>query len=315
MRPAVAGGWRTVVAQGAGRRTSPTACTRTRTAASPAARCRSAGTSQRRSTAPSRCPSGSWSHVAATYDGAAAAPLRQRRRRSAQLAVAGSIATLDRPLQHRRQRRLGRVVQRHDRRGSRLQPRAQRRARSRTTWSAASRRTRSRRRSPRGRRRPAPRASTPAPRPTVTFNELMDAGIDHRLELPAEGRGQRRRPGDRRRTTPRRSTATLTPQNALTYGATYTVTVKGGAGGVTRPRRQPARGRLDAGRSRSRRRRRRSSSSARPANAFGVVPRRDPAQRGPERVHDDRRRVRLARTARAVRRRRPRRHAAERRPR
>ena len=29
------------------------------------------------------------------------------------------------------------------------------------------------------------------------------------------------------------STATLTPQTALTYGATYTVTVKGGAGGVT----------------------------------------------------------------------------------
>ena len=28
-------------------------------------------------------------------------------------------------------------------------------------------------------------------------------------------------------------TATLTPQSALTYGASYTVTVKGGAGGVT----------------------------------------------------------------------------------
>ena len=32
---------------------------------------------------------------------------------------------------------------------------------------------------------------------------------------------------------PATSVATLTPQNALQYGATYTVTVKGGAGGVT----------------------------------------------------------------------------------
>ena len=106
-------------------------------------------------------PVGSWSHVAVTYDGSDAAPLRQRRQVS-QLRRRRRAGDVGLGAAHRRQRRLGRVVQRHDRRGSGLQPRARSRARSRTTWSGASPPTRSRRRSSRGRRRPAPRGSTPA---------------------------------------------------------------------------------------------------------------------------------------------------------
>ena len=39
--------------------------------------------------------SNTWTHLAATYDGTMLAPLRQRRRRSAQVAVAGAITDLD----------------------------------------------------------------------------------------------------------------------------------------------------------------------------------------------------------------------------
>ena len=49
--------------------------------------------------------------------------------------------------------------------------------------------------------------------------------------VPAQERRERRRPRHRRYDAATR-TATLTPQTALAYGATYTATVKGGAGGV-----------------------------------------------------------------------------------
>ena len=166
----------------------------------------------------------------------------------------------------RRQRRLGRVVQRHDRRGAGLQPRAHRRRDPERHGRAASRPTRSRRRSSRGRRRRAPRGSTPARRRrrastsrwargsiTASTFELKDAAnaivpatvtYDARHEhgdADAAERAHLRRDLHRHRQGRRRRRQ--------------------------RPRRQPARGRLRRGRSRSRRRRRRSSSSARPATA------------------------------------------------
>ena len=67
-------------------------------------------------------------------------------RRSPSMAATGSIAASTGAAADRRQRDLGRVLQRPDRRGPRLQPRADRAPRSRPTWTAASRRTRRRRR-------------------------------------------------------------------------------------------------------------------------------------------------------------------------
>ena len=107
-------------------------------------------------------------------------------------------------------------------------------------------------------------------------------------------------------------TATLTPQSALQYGATYTATVKGGAGrrhGRRRQRRSPPTSSWSF------------TTEASPpqmlvvdvdGEAVRLLPRRDPPQRGPERVHDDRRRLPLAGAAERVRRRRARRDAAER---
>ena len=68
----------------------------------------------------------------------------------------------------------------------------------------------------------------------------MTAELDHVLDASAQGRGATPSPRPSP-TTRRRATATLTPQAALTYGATYTVTVKGGARRRDRPRREPAR--------------------------------------------------------------------------
>ena len=73
-----------------------------------------------------RSPTDAWTHLAATYDGTTRAPLRQRHAGLAALAIAGSIAHVDGAAADRRQLDLGRVVQRPDRRGARLQPRAQR---------------------------------------------------------------------------------------------------------------------------------------------------------------------------------------------
>ncbi len=61
----------------------------------------------------------------------------------------------------------------------------------------------------------------------------MNAGIDHDLDVPAQGSGERGRARDGVVRLDADDHATLTPQTALQYGATYTVTVKGGAGGVT----------------------------------------------------------------------------------
>ena len=104
--------------------------------------------------------------------------------------------------------------------------------------------------------------------------------------------------------------ATLAPQTALQYGMTYTATVKGGSGGVA----DFAGNTLVSDVSWS------FTTEASPpeilvvhstgANRFGVVSRRDPAQRGRERLHHDRRGADLTDPARELRRRRARRDAA-----
>ena len=269
MRPTVAGGWRTVVAQGADRRTSPTASTRTRTAAVPGAEVVDRRHARGRSTARAALPVGTLEPPRGDLRRRRCCASSSTAPRSRSSPSTGSIATSTVAAAHRRQRRLGRVVQRPDRRGARLQPRAQRRrdperhgpehharhGRADDHGADAGARLGGHQ------RRHA--------RPTVALQRA-----DERRQrspsstLPAEGR--RRTPSSRRPspTTPATSTATLTPQSALTYGATYTVTVKGGAGGVTDLAGNPLAA-DSTGRSRPRPRRRRSSSSARPANPFG----------------------------------------------
>ena len=67
-----------------------------------------------------------WTHVAVSYDGATLTALRQRRA-GGRSGGDRSDRGLDRRAAHRRQRGLGRVLQRTDRRGPHLQPRAVRR--------------------------------------------------------------------------------------------------------------------------------------------------------------------------------------------
>ena len=71
-------------------------------------------------------PTGTWTHLAATYDGTTQR-LYVNGGQVAQLTVLGIDLHLRLAAQDRRQRDLGRVLQRAHRRGPRLQPRAQRR--------------------------------------------------------------------------------------------------------------------------------------------------------------------------------------------
>ena len=210
---------------------------------------------------PAALPTLAWSHLAATYDGATLR-LYVNGAQVAQLAITGSILTSNSPRPDRRQRDLGRVLQRPDRRSPRLQPRAQRgRDPGRHEPERDSRHDAADRDGEDAGARTR-QASTSARSATATFSEPMNPGSITTLDVPAQGPGARRRPGDRlvRRGDEHRDADAA---GALQYGATYTVTVKGGAGGVTdlaATRSPPTR----AGRSRPRRRRRRSSSSARP---------------------------------------------------
>ena len=150
-------------------------------------------------------------------------------------------------------------------------------------------------------RRAAPRASRTGTHVTATFSEPMDAGDDQRprpssCATPSSalvaGDRHLRRAGTR--------TATLDPdQRARPYATTYTATVKGGAGGRDGPRRQRAGRRRHAGRSRRPRRRRRRPTRARAGRSSSIAQRRqpvqpllrrDPARRGPERLHGRRHR-------------------------
>ena len=90
---------------------------------------------------PSALPTGSWSHLAATYDGTTLR-LYVDGAQVAQLAVSGSILTSNSPVRIGGNGVWPRVVQRLDRRSAHLQPCALARQRSRRTWPGASRPTR-----------------------------------------------------------------------------------------------------------------------------------------------------------------------------
>ena len=247
----------------------------------------------------SSVPTGAWSHLAATYDGATLR-LYVNGTQVAQLAVTGSIADVGLAAADRRQRHLGRVVQRPDRRGAGLQPRARAQPRSRATWSAASRRTS---RAPtvtaHGRPLPGSAGINVGTSATATFNELDERRLDHDLDVPAAGRRPTRSCPRPSRTTPTTSTATLTPQAALAVRRD-----------LHRDRRRaaPAASPTLAGNPLAADSTWSFTTEASPPPILVVgstgepvrlVPRRDPPQRGPERVHDDRRRLPLARAPRA----------------
>ena len=83
------------------------------------------GGSTRAAAGSSALPTGAWSHLATTYDGTTLR-LYVNGTQVAQLATAGSIHDVELAGPDRRQLGLGRVLQRPDRRGPGLQPRADR---------------------------------------------------------------------------------------------------------------------------------------------------------------------------------------------
>ena len=121
------------------RQTSSTASTRTRPRAGRAAQVHRRRLRRRRARHRRSCRSSTWTHLAATYDGANIAPLRQRRRRSARSRATGAIATSTGVLRIGGNSIWARVLPRADRRGPRLQPRATGDARSQTDMSVARR--------------------------------------------------------------------------------------------------------------------------------------------------------------------------------
>ena len=236
-----------------------------------------------------------------------AAPLRQR-----QPGRPARRRRLDRDVcfgaPHRRQRRLGRVVQRHDRRGARLQPGA-RRERDPERHAAEHHA---------GRDRAHDQRADPVPRlgrrerghlRNRHVQRVHERRQHHDVDVPAQGLEQRRRPRDghaRRR------------DEHCDADAERSADVRRDLHGHRQGRRewreglrrQPARRRLDVVVHR------RSLPAADPRRRLDhepvrLVPPRDPPQRRAQRLHDDRRRLRLAGAARAVRRRRARGHAAE----
>ena len=114
---------------------------------------------------------------------------------------------------------------------------------------------------------------------TATFSEAMRTTHDQRRRRSSSATRATRRSRDRHLRPDRRTWRRSRRRPRSSTAATYTATVKGGAGGVTDYVGQPARGR---------RRRWTFSTEASPppilvvdsaANPFGALPRRDPAQR------------------------------------
>ena len=155
----------------------------------------------------------------------------------------------------------------------------------------------------------APQGSTPGTKPTVTFNEPMQASTITTTTFQLKDAGEAVVPATVTYNAATR-TATLTPQARWRTARRYTVTVKGGAGGVT----DTSGNTLAANVSWS------FSTEASPPQLLVVTSTARPfgsylgeilQERGPERVHDDRRRLPLTGAAQRLRRRPARRRRAD----
>ncbi|NUT54739.1 MAG: hypothetical protein HOQ03_01980, partial [Thermoleophilia bacterium] len=228
VRPSVAGGWRTVAAKDMSGGLAYGLYSNTN-GAFPGTEVSIGGTA-RSLNGTTALPVGSWSHVAVTYDGATLR-LYVNGAQASQLAAAGSLATSTSPFHIGGNGSWGEWFN-----GSIDEVRLYSRAlaageiqndmvRSITPDTVA----------------PTITARTPAPgsagvnagsSATVRFNELMASASFTSSTFLLKDASAAAVPATVTYDAAS-STATLTPQAALTYGATYTVTVKGGAGGVT----------------------------------------------------------------------------------
>ena len=188
-----------------------------------------AGGSLRTLEGPSQLPTGTWSHLAATYDGATLR-LFVNGAQVAQLATCGSILASTAPL-----RIGGNGVWGEYFSGPIDEVRVYNRALSAAEVAADVNRSVTPDVTP-----PTILARTPAPTSaginvgtsaTARFNELMNAGSITTTTFQLRDAGDVLVPATVAYDAGT-STATLTPQAALQYGATYTATVKGGSGGV-----------------------------------------------------------------------------------
>jgi hypothetical protein len=178
---------------------------------------------------PTALPALTWSHLAASYDGTTLR-LFVNGTQAAQLAVSGSILTSNSPV-----RIGGNGVWGEYFSGLIDEVRVYNRA-----LTAAEIQTDMTRSVTPDVTPPTITARTPGPgtaginvgtSPTVTFNELMNAGTITTSSFFLKDAANATVPATVSYN-PATSVATVTPQAALQYGATYTVTVKGGSGGV-----------------------------------------------------------------------------------
>ena len=178
----------------------------------------------------SQLPTATWSHLAATYDGATLR-LFVNGAAAGTLAAAGSILTSNSPL-----RIGGNGVWGEYFSGPIDEVRVYNRALTATEIQADMLRSITP-----DTTAPVITARTPTPgaaginvgtSPTARFGEAMNAGSITTATFQLKDASTATVPATVSYD-PATTTATVTPQAALTYGATYTVTVKGGAGGVT----------------------------------------------------------------------------------
>jgi hypothetical protein len=178
----------------------------------------------------SALPTLTWSHLAATYDGATLR-LYVNGTQAAQLAIAGSILTSNSPV-----RIGGNGIWPEYFAGQIDEVRIYNRALTASEIQSDMLRSITPDVTP-----PTITARTPTngaagvnagTSPTVTFSELMNSGTVNSTNVFLRDSSNATVPATVTYNTTT-NVATLTPQAALQYGATYSVTVKGGAGGVT----------------------------------------------------------------------------------
>ena len=305
VRPSIGGGWRTaVVKEQPGNLVygiyANTNINRPRQRCSSAARHAS-------STAPAPCRSAVWSHLAATYDGTTLR-LYVNGTQVSQLAQSGPIATSNSPV-----RIGGNSVWGEHFNGLIDEVRIYNRGLSATEIQGDMNRSVTPDITP-------PTVTTKAPAAgatginvgssaSATFSEAMNAGSittsTVQLKDPANAVVPANVTYDLSA-----NVATLTPQSALQYGVTYTVTVKGSSGGVADLAGNPLASDVSWS----------FTTEASPpqvlvvgstGNPFALLSGRNSAERRLERVHDDRRVVHLTAAAARVRRGRARKHSAK----